>query len=239
MQFRDCLIILNNSFSDREFDSKILSEFIRKYLQRYGYAHLIEKFSIKRISSDLDRLHRMGFLAARRVKRQVMTKTGIRCNKGYNYMYSITSQGRQYYNYLLNPEEAYRRNKTKIRQKQEDSQALLGITPSLTRFPPELADVEELYKENQARSTKAGRFNRFPNINGDSIIMKYILAKQFIFDMTDNAEERQTILSKLESIARGASGIIQSSTENRRQNTLLNSESEYHYLYGLLSWRFS
>jgi hypothetical protein len=149
-------------FPNTEFDAKNVSARIIQYLRQTYGPQIFAKFSVKRISRDLDGLYKMGFLGARRVKRQVSTKNGTKCYRGYNYIYHVTTQGKRYYNYLLDPAEATQRNRQKIYQKFDEKMWDQGLPPGFGRFPPELADVEALYKEIQAKSSEKGRFNRFP-----------------------------------------------------------------------------
>ncbi len=61
----------------------------------------LPRFKIKLISNDLRRLYAMGFLKRRRVKRKCKTKKGKICFRGYEYRYSISSQGWKYLEYLV------------------------------------------------------------------------------------------------------------------------------------------
>ena len=61
---------------------------------------------VKLASNELRRLYRMGFLKYKRVKRSVKTRSGKECFRGYMYQYSVSSQGRNYLEYLLN-EDGY------------------------------------------------------------------------------------------------------------------------------------
>jgi hypothetical protein len=232
MYFRDLLIILTNLFSDSEFDTRTVSSAIGRYIQESGYSpQLLTKFTTKRISNDLDRLCNMGFLGAKPVKRQISTEQGKR-NRGWKYLYHITKQGKQYYDYLLNPEEATQRNKIKIYQKQRAKQDLLGILP--TQFPPQLADVDVLFREIQARSTKAGRFNRFPDINGNAIVMRYINAKQMLYSVMD-AKDRP-MLFQLDGVSGRWTRALSEPLEDQKK-TMLQPDGKYRYLYGILSRR--
>jgi len=52
------------------------------------------------ISNDLRRLYAMGFLKKRKVKRKCRTKNGKTCYRGYEYKYSLSSQGLKYLAYM-------------------------------------------------------------------------------------------------------------------------------------------
>jgi hypothetical protein len=60
--------------------------------------------STKSISNELRRLYQMGFLKRKRIKRECTTSRGKTCFRGYEYVYSLSSQGRKYLGYLTNPE---------------------------------------------------------------------------------------------------------------------------------------
>lgn len=59
----------------------------------------------KRISNDLDRLYCMDLLKRKRRKRMVVDQYGNDVNKGFEYVYSLSSQGRKYHQYLHGTEE--------------------------------------------------------------------------------------------------------------------------------------
>lgn len=227
-------MILTNLFPYAEFDARTVSATITQYLSERGYyaPQFLSKFSVKRISRDLDRLYKMEFLGARRVKREVYTKRGTKCHRGYKYMYHVTAQGRQYYNYLLNPAEARQRNRQRMYQISYNVQRALGMPPKIIgRFPPELADVDGLYREIQARSSNAGRYNRFPHINDHSIVIKYMKAKQTLYSML-YAHERP-LLYLLDQISEQEKRGLMESLE-RRKKTMLDPDSDNRYLSGLL-----
>lgn len=50
----------------------------------------------KKISSDLVRLYKMGFLSRKRMKRLVITRNGKTCYRGFVYFYHFTKQGISY-----------------------------------------------------------------------------------------------------------------------------------------------
>lgn len=58
---------------------------------------------IKKASAHLVRLYRMTFLKRKRVKRIVKARNGKVCHRGFEYRYSLSSQGRKYLKYKANP----------------------------------------------------------------------------------------------------------------------------------------
>lgn len=99
------LTIIYILFGRRDFTSRELSDCIRKAIAPITKLHpyferLNLRVSRKLISNDLRRLYGMGFLKKRRVKRKCRTKNGKICYKGYEYKYSLSSQGLKYLEYL-------------------------------------------------------------------------------------------------------------------------------------------
>jgi hypothetical protein len=52
--------------------------------------------SVRNVSNDLRRVHQMGFLKRKRIRRVCLSKTGKPCFKGCEYKYSLSEQGRSY-----------------------------------------------------------------------------------------------------------------------------------------------
>jgi hypothetical protein len=140
------------------FNAKDLSEKLRSHLIQAGdvegYALLERQFSTKRISGDLDRLYRMGFLNRKRVKRVVYPKGSIPCVRGFSYDYRISKQGWQYLDYLAKP----RKEQTSI----IDNLLRKVITNDLNkRMPKPFVDLMEEGLFGSGHQDK-GRHNRFP-----------------------------------------------------------------------------
>lgn len=87
--------------------------------------------------------------------------------------------------------------------------------PALSKFPPELEDVDGLYKEIQARSSKAGRYNRFPYINDYTVIIKYINAKQMLYSIIE--EKDRPLLYTLGQISQQYTKSVMEPLENARK----------------------
>ena len=62
------------------------------------HTDILRSMSKKRISNDLAKLYRMGFLSRKRVKRVVRSERGRRVSRGYEFRYHVTNKG---YNYTL------------------------------------------------------------------------------------------------------------------------------------------
>lgn len=81
MNFRYLLKVLE-SFGPRRFSSREVADKLQK--------------SVKEISSDLCRLHRMRFVQRKRESRICISKNGNLCYKGFEYSYILSNQGRSY-----------------------------------------------------------------------------------------------------------------------------------------------
>jgi hypothetical protein len=110
----------------------------------------------------------------------------------------------------------------------------IGLLPGIIgQFPPELADVDGLYKEIQARSSKAGRYNRFPHMNDYTVVIKYINAKQMLYSILD--EQDRPLLYQLDQLSQQSTRILMESIEKRKK-TMLEPGSENRYLAGILRY---
>ncbi|HEV8387135.1 MAG TPA: hypothetical protein VGQ03_05895 [Nitrososphaera sp.] len=123
---------------------------------------LLRKFSTKRISGDLDRLYRMGFVRRRRVRRKVISRTGIPVFRGFEYRYVINKQGWQYLQYLAKPKVVEK--KSIVDQIQDGIQERLiehahNTMPALHAY-----FLEEIVTETLADKPfeDRGRHKRFP-----------------------------------------------------------------------------
>ena len=117
LDFKILLRLIAN-YPQKEFTSKELSEWLIKsqsnlteYIPQLhsnpALGELVLRFRTKLISNDLRRLYAMGFLKRRRVKRLCKTKTGKMGFKGYEYKYSLSSQGRKYIEWMMNGERDF------------------------------------------------------------------------------------------------------------------------------------
>ena len=89
MEFRKLLVelnILKANHLDKGFTSASAARYLKK--------------QIKEVSNDFRRLHQMGFLRRKRVKRRCLSKTGKYCYKGYEYIYTFSVQGRSYLEWM-------------------------------------------------------------------------------------------------------------------------------------------
>jgi hypothetical protein len=112
LRYKSLLQQLFKDFGSKDFDIEKAFQRINPILAHMwgasGYS-AYETAMTKRLSNDLNRLYRMTFLTRKRAKREVTTRRGLKCNRGYKYVYRISSQGRSYVNYLYNPESSLSR----------------------------------------------------------------------------------------------------------------------------------
>ncbi|MCD6101419.1 MAG: hypothetical protein J7K33_12670 [Candidatus Marinimicrobia bacterium] len=110
LDFRRLLTLIYEVFGTGEFTSRELSDRLRGGIMSEPIKSVVmlhpsspkiyRRFSRKMISNDLRRLYAMGFLKRRKVKRKCRTKSGKICYRGYEYKYSLSSQGLKYLVYM-------------------------------------------------------------------------------------------------------------------------------------------
>gem|GEM_PF-2041725 len=110
LDFRTLLERIYIFFGTGEFTSRELSDRLREastpevikpvLISHPSFPKIYHRFSRKMISNDLRRLYAMGFLKRRKVKRKSKTKSGKICYRGYEYKYSLSSQGLKYLAYM-------------------------------------------------------------------------------------------------------------------------------------------
>ncbi|HEU4606258.1 MAG TPA: hypothetical protein VFS46_08490 [Nitrososphaera sp.] len=245
LNFRDCLLLAVRLFGFRQqlrdvgFDASEFSRILQKHLTDSGYAAQdpasLKQVSTKRISNDLDRLYRMRFLEAQRVKRKVITRSGKKCTRGYQYLYRISKQGLQYYGYLINPEQAHLKNE------KDKSARLLGVSRRRIRAdivlgPGIPGDVKDILMDFEY---KRGRLsNRFPLRYGPSIAQKYVVARKMLRNLgvTDGEFARELEkTSAMADVVYPHLHIYQKITEKReRKKIMLDRDGENRQFLGLL-----
>jgi len=86
MKFKQLLIDLSN-LEEEAFTSSLVAYRLKK--------------PVREISNDLRRTHQMGFLRRKRVKHLCLSKNGQLCYKGYEYIYSLSKQGRSHLKWMI------------------------------------------------------------------------------------------------------------------------------------------
>ena len=162
-----------------------------------GAPSIARHASVKRVSNDLNRLYRMGFLNRKRQKRQVPIGGGKLCFRGYKYMYRISKQGRQYLDYLNNP-QPMPRPAVYTPGRFED---LVLIEHLRNQLPfEEKKYAEEIYGAMFDSYVPVGRYKRFPRKNAGSGLV--ILLKHYRDKLTE-AEEIITSLKEKVQLLQG------------------------------------
>jgi len=119
MEFRKILLRLEESFGANNFDSRAAAITLSTDMDPTGTVMTLigmpSKSFLKKVSNKLGRLHGMQFLKRSRIKREVPTRSGKKCNRGFAYRYSISSQGHSYCKFLrCGPQYRAEREKEKF-----------------------------------------------------------------------------------------------------------------------------
>lgn len=157
MEYKNALKLVsiharNGSFHANGLSEELLTQLtIRANLDDYSL--FAKMYSIKRISGDLDRLYRMGFLKRKRTKRIIFVKNRPPITRGFCYLYSISAQGSKYLEFLSKP-------KTQPHLDQSEPLQAEIAHGMHQRLPESVADFLEpvLY---ESRSETRGSDNRF------------------------------------------------------------------------------
>ncbi|WP_148206191.1 V-type ATP synthase subunit I domain-containing protein [Thermococcus sibiricus] len=157
LDFRTLLTIIYEHFGTGEFTARELSDRLREAISNPAlianpaFLKVYRRVSKKMISNDLRRLYAMGFLKRRRVKRKVMTKSGKVCHRGYEYRYSLSSQGLKYLAYMASGGHE--------REEQEGFEDFLVKIFIEKKAPEEIRDILWEFYETQMKDRKG--FRRF------------------------------------------------------------------------------
>src|SRR3989442_12513054 len=104
MEFRTLLSQLENAFNTASFSAKsvtnVLIPGINSTNDSIPIGQKTYRRSVKTFSNELGRLYSMGFLCRSRVKRKVETRSGKKCNRGFEYLYKVSAQGHSYSKYM-------------------------------------------------------------------------------------------------------------------------------------------
>ncbi len=109
LEFRTLLAFIASTFGQRAFTTRQLSEELRRFhTQSNAYLadpRIAALDSVKRLSNDLKRIGRMGFVKGDLGPRILHTKSGKPYGSGLENSWRTTDQGFSYLRYLQNPEE--------------------------------------------------------------------------------------------------------------------------------------
>jgi len=161
LDFRKLLTLIYAHFGAGEFTSRELSDRLREVIapdfikpvlmSNPSFPRIYLRFGRKMISNDLRRLYAMGFLKKRKVKRKCKTKGGKTCYRGYEYKYSLSSQGLKYLAYMARGGE-----------EEEELEGLEDLIVKIMiekRAPEEIRDLLWEFYQTQLKERKG--FRRF------------------------------------------------------------------------------
>lgn len=133
----------------------------------------------------------MGFLLRKRKKRQVKTKKGAICFKGYKYVYRIPRQGIQYLAFLDNPKA----RPAKPIYHPERIEDLIGLEWLRRELPlAEKEFAEEIHRALFDNYVPVGRYKRFPRKKSDWGLVTLI---EYYRDKLTVEEEKNGVLKEL------------------------------------------
>ena len=115
----------------------------------------LRSFSIKRISSELDKLYRMNFLRRRKTARKICVN-GKSFNRGYKYSYRISSQGSKYVTWLRDGAMRKQRFPSDFNEELQLEATRQALPDSLKPYTYEIHF--SLFNDPEARSI----YKRFP-----------------------------------------------------------------------------
>jgi len=101
--FRDELRYIELAYGIGEFTSAQMSDDLVRIHLYDRTSEMLNRVTRPNISADLCRIEKMGFLKSKRVSREVVTKTGKKCHKSFQKMYSLNRQGMSYLAWLTKP----------------------------------------------------------------------------------------------------------------------------------------
>jgi hypothetical protein len=159
--------------------------------------------SARNVSNDLRRVHQMGFLKRRRIRRLCLSKTGKPCYKGREYKYSLSEQGRSYLAWMREqkpfedvaqtsldtevlsylPHDL--RNRLLAIVAIRNSRRYRGPNRNFRLVDNEVLPIANLTLENQRLSEK----NRDLNIDNATLVSSIAFYKGFTEGMKQNIEE--------------------------------------------------
>jgi hypothetical protein len=175
-----------------EFSARELFLFLlikqRKFEEK---KHLL---TVKSISNDLGRLYRMQLLKRRRVKRAVAS---AKYNRGYMYLYKLSSQGKSYAEYLKTPSVFRGLLQSKKRQ------VCNGVLPTYTLFKKSLGQNLPNYDEQlglfalqlfqqHTSISKPSCYNRFPPKIDLGLFVYAMKAREQVRDLKDENNEQES-----------------------------------------------
>lgn len=192
MHYKSMLQILAAYGPSAQFSTKELSDKLSKFLAKrrdFDNDHFFytRQFSTKRVSGDLDRLYRMGFLNRKRARRVLFSEKPLGRLRGFMYVYRVSAQGWQYIDYMRKPERGKRPTV-------EDVTLGLIADDMHRMLPHPIAEFleEGLISKNYQDS---GRHNRFPNKKYNELSVALQLCRNELRRKEEEIEKLMKMLS--------------------------------------------
>jgi hypothetical protein len=161
-------------FTAKEFSSQLEYTYFTSGLFA-KHPFFKDQLRTKLVSNNLRRLHLMGFLRRKRVKRRV-NKSGKIHTIGFEYRYQVSPRSHQYLEYLADPVEAIKKHDEKLEKQ--------GKIPSRLMMKIGLADRSSEEKDILIRlgwKKSTGRYKgRFPIRFGGLLALRYVVARDLL-----------------------------------------------------------
>lgn len=150
---------------------------------------------VKAMSGYLARLYHMSLLSRTRQKREVRTRDGKVCFKGYKYVYSVSKQGRQYAAFLKSSPAA-------VKGQPIYRPDNVGTAIEFQRFenslPEELRPfAQEMHRAFSGKNyVPIGRYNRFPREKLNNVLV--LLLWHYATELKNEKEHSQFLQAQNE-----------------------------------------
>ena len=188
MNFQTLLIKLENI--GERFTSTSVSDIIKR--------------PIKEVSNDFRRLHGMQFLRRERRKRSCLSKKGKNCYKGFEYVYSLSKQGRSYLKWMRD-------------QMPIEKIALINLNKEIIEYLPERL-VNQIFHLITARSTYK---YRGPNRH-------FRLTDNDLFFIAYNLSENKKIIQDNFNLQKDKLGLV---IDKQNLKSKVNTSNQINSLY--------
>lgn len=165
MEYKFLLNALTFKYKSTTFSTRDVYNLFMDYVRMTSGDTLfpLRNITMKRLSGDLDRLYRMGFLNRRKTIREIRQKSPMPSNRGFQYLYKVSKQGWQYSAYLQKDNAESQAVSSEARMRAD------MIDRIHQQYPPALAEFVES-RVFPASYDYRGRHNRFPRKKYDEIL---------------------------------------------------------------------
>jgi len=192
MEYKPLLKMLTVFGQGTKFDTKGVSDALisaQFFPAKPPHHSLLPKlYSPKRISGDLDRLYKMGFLSRERRPRLVSDKAST-CFRGFKYDYEISKQGWQYLEYLEKVRE------DPVSDAADRAFRAYNTDQMYKMLPESLAEELERIVYTQ-HYTDRGRHNRFPRLQRDKLLLSLEICQGKVLRKQAEIDRLREIVSR-------------------------------------------